>query len=91
MKVFFMNYAAPKFTVKDRKTYARKIEHKYENIKQQVNDIILKCKPEMESISCTTDMWTSRANDPYISLTLHYIDAKFKLHRWTPFVRNFFS
>ena len=84
-----MNYAAPKFTVKDRKTYARKIEHKYENIMQQVNDIISKCKPEMESISCTTDMWTSRANDLYISLTLHYIDAKFKLHRWTPFVRNF--
>lgn len=84
-----IDYAAPKYTVKDRTTYARKIEHKYENILQQVNDIVSKCKPEMESISCTTDMWTSRANDPFISLTLHFIDGQFRLHRWTPFVRNF--
>ena len=54
-----------------------------------MNDIVSKCKPDMESIACTTDMWTSRANDPFISLTLHYIDGSFRLHRWTPFVRNF--
>ena len=43
----------------------------------------------MESVACTTDMWTSRVNDSYLSLTLHFIDGSFRLHRWTPFVRNF--
>ena len=54
-----LEFAAPRYTIKDRTTYARKIEGKYENILQEVKDIVSKCKPEMESIACTTDMWTS--------------------------------
>ena len=87
--VDLLTFAAPRYTVKDRKTYAREIENKYDNLLQQVNDIIEQCKPQMESVACTTDMWTSRVNDSYLSLTLHFIDGSFRLHRWTPFVKNF--
>ena len=38
--VDLLTFAAPRYTVKDRKTYARKIENKYDNLLQQVNDII---------------------------------------------------
>ena len=63
--------------------------NKYDNLLQQVNDIIDQCKPQMESVACTTDKWTSRVNDSYLSLTLNFIDGSFRLHRWTPFVKNF--
>ena len=43
--VDLLAFAAPKYTVKERKTYARKIEKKYNNLLQQYNDIIEQCKP----------------------------------------------
>ena len=55
----------------------------------EVHDIVASCKPEMQSLSITNDCWTSRKNEPYISLTLHFIDNQFYLHRWTPFVSHF--
>lgn len=33
-------------------------------------------------ISLTTDMWTSTANDDYLSLTAHFIDMDFKQNNW---------
>lgn len=30
-------------------------------------------------ISCTTDGWTSITTDPYVSLTVHFLDPKFQL------------
>ena len=44
---------------------------------------------ELVSIGFTTDLWTSRAGDSYISLTCSFIDHNWRLHRWTPFVRHF--
>ena len=35
------------------------------------------------SAAITTDLWTSRARDSYISITLHFVDKMFRLHRWT--------
>ena len=38
-------------------------------------------------VSCaiTSDIWSSRSQDGYISGTFHFIDEKFRLHHWTPF------
>ena len=30
--------------------------------------------PDLVSVSFTTDMWTNREGDAFISLTIHYID-----------------
>ena len=32
----------------------------------------------------TSDIWSSRSQDGYISGTFHFIDDKFRLHHWTP-------
>ena len=34
---------------------------------------------EATNFSATTDLWTSRANDPYITFTVHYIDESWEL------------
>ena len=34
------------------------------------------------SAAITTDLWTSRARHSYISITLHFIDKMFRLHRF---------
>ncbi len=46
-----------------------------------------KCRAEManevskaEYFATTTDLWSSRTMEPYISLTIHYIDADFNLN-----------
>ena len=41
------------------------------------------------SAAITTDLWTSRARDSYISITVHFVDELFRLHRWTPFCSPF--
>ena len=33
------------------------------------------------SLAITTDIWSSRAQDSYISLTIHFVDKLFRLHR----------
>ena len=33
----------------------------------------------VEFMTCTTDIWTSRASDAYISLTCHFIDQDFTM------------
>lgn len=48
------------------------------NIYEKVRTIIELQIESAESISFTSDIWTSRNNDPYMSLTAHYIDDEFK-------------
>lgn len=31
----------------------------------------------------TTDAWTSRANESYLALSLHYIDVNFEIEKYT--------
>ncbi|KAF0692106.1 zinc finger BED domain-containing protein 4-like [Aphis craccivora] len=34
---------------------------------------------EAESVCMTTDCWTSRNNESFMAITIHFIDSKFKL------------
>ena len=43
-------------------------------------------KPKLvgaEFFSATTDLWTSRAKHPYLSLTIHFIDPSWSLQATT--------
>ena len=53
-------------TVKHRTTYRRQVESKGDEILQQVMDIIKKAvdNHDIDLVAGTTDIWTSRANDP---------------------------
>ena len=52
-------------------------------------DIIAAVKSDLESVCYTTDLWTSRVGDSFISLTVSFIDKNWVLHNWTPFIRHF--
>ena len=79
------NFLNKRITVKCSTTYSRQIEHKYNEAITKIKNII---KTKLGS-SCgfTSDLWTSRARNSYMSLTAHFIDSNFNLHRWTPYCK----
>lgn len=68
MKVFW------RFELPSRSYFSKKLT---QNIYDEVHGII---KLELESAEFyagTTDMWSSRTTDPYMSFTVHWIDDEF--------------
>jgi hypothetical protein len=86
----FIDEVNNKYTVKCATTFRRqKLPLLYERVKEEMQRAFAKDFPELKGVSFTTDIWTSRNNDSYISLTLHYINSEFELVRFliacTPF------
>lgn len=76
--------ANPRLVVKDRTTFSRqKLPQLLEEMQEKVKEHLHSDKETMMSAAFTTDIWTSRANDSFLSLTLHYIDKEFDLCSWT--------
>ena len=66
----------PRYTVPDRKTFAMNYLPKmYATEKKRISNLLQKSP----HFSCTTDIWTSRAQHAYLGLTVHYIDDEFSL------------
>ena len=84
-----MNVANRKVQLKDPTTYSRKISEMAKEMSKDINDIIETVKPDLQSVGFTTDLWTSRAGHSYMSLTTHFIDKSWKLHRYTPYIKPF--
>ena len=78
-----------RLTVKHPTTYSHLVEKRAEEVRVTVMKIIKNCAESLFSASFTTDMWTSRAMDAYISLTLHYIDSNWVLIKWVTNIRPF--
>ena len=66
--------ANKKIKVKTRKTLSNHVEKKSKQILSQIVKVLKESCPDLVSVSFTTDMWTSREGDAFISLTIHYID-----------------
>ena len=65
--------------MKSAVTYSRQMEQYSGEVLEQVKEAISKyCTA---SAALTTDLWTSRSLDAYISLTVHFVDDLFRLHR----------
>jgi hypothetical protein len=58
-----------------RKTIKNECMKVYESEK----DLLKKTLRDVESISLTTDLWTSNQNVQYMSLVAHYIDVNWEL------------
>ena len=67
--------------VKSRKTLTKHTEARAEEILTEICCVISAIREDMRSCSFTTDIWTSRSMDSYISLTVHFIDRDWILHR----------
>ena len=73
--------------LKSRRTYSRYTEKYSEEILQEVLKLIKEYTDA--GVSVTADIWTSRRQDSYLSLSCHFIDKLFRIHRWTPAVALF--
>ena len=82
-----INVANRKLTVPHPTTLSRMASSKAKTVLSQVCDINSAVKPDLLSVCFTTDLWTSRTGDSFISLTSSFIDKDWHLHNWTPFVR----
>ena len=84
-----MEIANRRIKLKHPKTYARLVKAKDADIKQDLLDIIAAVKGDLGCVGFTTDMWTSISGNPFMSLTVHFIDKDWVLHRFTPYVAPF--
>lgn len=76
--------AVPGYVPPSRTTLSRTLVPKlYDDTREKVRlELQNAFESGMESLSFTSDMWTSRANESYISLTCHFLDSQFKLTRY---------
>ena len=75
--------------VKHPTTYPRMMSDRSNIIMGQVCKIIAAEKSHILSVGFTSDLWTSRAGDQFISLTMSWISPKWRMLRFTPFVHPF--
>ncbi|XP_041372815.1 zinc finger BED domain-containing protein 4-like [Gigantopelta aegis] len=71
-----LNTLEPKYNLPTRATFSRKeIPALCREVYAQVQSIL----NEAETVALTTDGWTSRATESYITITSHFIDKSWKL------------
>ena len=79
----FVNHFDKKAVVKSSDTIRKyKLPLLYKNVKKSLNDQLEKDLVNVDQVALTSDGWTSRANDPFQSMTIHYADDDFALKRF---------
>lgn len=82
-----MSFWNPRLSIKHSTTFSKyKLPMLYESVIGTMKKLIDMEVSDCQQVAFTTDCWTSKANDPYITLTLHYINSDFELRK---FVLNF--
>lgn len=80
----------PKVTVKSKSTLTRRlIPLLHRNLKDAMERTLAKDRPDMVGVAFTSDIWSSRALNSYISLTMHYISKEWNLHKYLIGCSNF--
>ena len=70
-----MNFLEPGYQVSPR-PHLTKVSHElYDSLKEKVANSLVN-----KNVAITTDLWTSRATESYITLTAHFIDDEWKLN-----------
>ena len=82
-----INFCNQRYTVKNSTTFSKnKLPLFYESVMGTVKDLIATEVPHCPLVAFTTDGWTSANSEPYMTLTLHYINKDFVMRK---FVLNF--
>ena len=79
----------PKVQIKHRTTLSKKTAKDADDVRASLVGIIDNYKNEIKCVNLTTDIWTSRNMDPFISLTLSFLTADLQMVRMVPFVSHF--
>ncbi|XP_063235837.1 zinc finger BED domain-containing protein 4-like [Bacillus rossius redtenbacheri] len=79
-----INFLEPRYSIPSRKHFSKTVVPKlYADTRGKVAES-LQCELQTaQSFSWTLDIWTSRAQVPFISLTAHYLNAEFCLQNRT--------
>lgn len=73
----FVNMLNPNYTLPDRHTISKTyIPSLYEKCMIEMRELI---ENEAESVCMTTDCWTSRNNESFMAITVHFVDTNFNL------------
>jgi hypothetical protein len=79
----FYGIFLPQYHIKNPTTFSRnKLTLLFLNLRAAVNKKIAIDLLDCQGVAFTADYWTSRAADPYLGMTLHYIDAKFEMQKF---------
>ena len=79
-----MNKILPNATIKHSTTFSKnKLPQLYHTLKVVMHEVMEKELIDLNQVAITTDHWTSRANDSYMSVILHYISLDFALKKFT--------
>ena len=71
-----MEIVAPDYTVPCRNMIRSRIVKRYDDEKISLTSEL----DSADSVSLTTDTWTSSATESYITVTEHHIDSKWEMH-----------
>ena len=72
----------PQYHLKHATTFSRnKMPLLYLNVKAAMDKKLEKQLPTCQGVAFTADFWTSTTADPYLGMTMHYVDQDFTLHR----------
>ena len=78
-----MNTWNNKNTIKHPSTFSKfKLPLLYNSTMDTMKKLIEMEVPGVQTVAFTTDCWTSAAGDPYMALTLHYINAQFECRKF---------
>ncbi|XP_054283311.1 zinc finger BED domain-containing protein 4-like [Macrosteles quadrilineatus] len=73
-----MDILEPRYQLPSRTTFSRTlVPELYKSERERIKSTITEDAKSLLSMSLTTDTWTSRANDSFMSLTLHYLSKDF--------------
>ena len=76
----FVGFLNKTFNIKAACTYRRQMTSYAKSILDEIIQLLTDfCDVGM---AATTDIWSSRTQDSYISLTAHFVDKHFRLHRY---------
>ncbi|XP_076301646.1 zinc finger BED domain-containing protein 4-like [Lasioglossum baleicum] len=79
----------PRYNLPSRITFSDTIIPTiYENEKKRIATILEKDIETTESFAFTTDGWTSRSNENYLSVTVHYMNSNFVIQNLTLKISN---
>ena len=76
----FLTFLNKSFNIKTAHTYRKQMS----SYAKSILDDVVKLLTEFcdVGLAATTDIWSSRTQDSYISLTAHFVDKHFRLHRY---------
>lgn len=82
--IYLLHVLEPRYKIPCRSAFSRSIiPNMYETLRDDILKDFRNAITYIESISITTDLWTSHAKDSYIAFTFQYIDENFIMKHFT--------